>query len=73
MPILKKNMNPRTLAVDLPLAKKVGAVAVLTIRASIATLGTPPNAPYTKSRKSGSNPLVDSRQLLKAAKAKIRT
>ena len=71
-PVIKANLNPRTLAVDLPLAKKVGAAAVLTIRKSIVLLRTPANAPYTKAQKRGSNPLVDSRQLLKAAKAKIR-
>ena len=73
-PILKANLS--TLArwpLICLLAKKLGAAAVLTIRKSIVTLRTPANAPFTKAQKRGSNPLIDSRQILKSVKAKIRT
>lgn len=70
-PLLKTRLNVRTLAVDRVLAKQIGDTAADTLKASYIRLRTPGNKPSTLTLKQGSNPLVDTRHLVKAIKSRV--
>ena len=59
VPIIKEHMDPKTLAVDRPLARKLGEGMLGRIKKSITTLRTPKNAPSTIAAKGSTNPLID--------------
>lgn len=58
-PILRANLDPKTMAVERPLAGKLGSAFQKLIQQSITILRDPPNAPSTKQRKGSSNPLIN--------------
>ena len=58
-PILVANINPKTMALDVKTAGKIGLAMQGRIQRSITTLRTPANAPSTIAAKKSSNPLLD--------------
>ena len=70
-PIIKANLDPKTLAIDRPLAGKLGTAMKGRIQKSITTLRTPPNAPSTIKAKGSSNPLIDEGFMRKSVTYKI--
>lgn len=63
MPVLKKGIDPRDMALDHITAAKLGLVMQARVQRSITDLSSPPNAPSTTAPrplgKGSSNPLID--------------
>ena len=57
-PVLVKNIDPRTMALDRKTAGKLGEVMLGRIQRSIVTLREPANAPSTIRLKKSDNPLI---------------
>ena len=72
IPLLKSDVSfRRTLSVDRVLAKRIGDTAADTLKTSYQRLQTPANKPSTLRLKRGSNPLLDTRHLVKAIKSRV--
>ena len=75
VPIIKYNLDPKTLAIDRPLAGKLGTAMKGRIQKSITVLRTPANAPSTTAPrprgKGSSNPLIDTGFMRKSVTYKI--
>ena len=61
--ILKREVDPKTMAVTPRIAEIMGRHAQQQIRDGMAQLRVPPNTPHTLERKEGDNPLLDSKKL----------
>ena len=59
LPVLKAQVDPKTLAVDRVTAGHVGNVMKTMIQQEIRDLREPPNSPRTIELKGSSNPLID--------------
>ena len=70
-PVMVKNINPRTMALDRKTAGKLGQVMQGRIQRSITTLRDPANAPSTIAQKGSSNPLLDTGTLRKSTTYRI--
>ena len=70
-PLLKTRLNVRTLAVDRVLAKQIGDTAAGVLKASYVRLQSPGNKPSTLLKKRGSNPLLDTKTLIKSLKSRV--
>ena len=72
VPLLKSDVSfRRTLAVDRVLAKQIGDTAAGVLKASYVRLQSPGNKPSTLLKKRGSNPLLDSKTLIKSLKSRV--
>ena len=61
----------RTLVLDRPFAKRIGETAADVLKASYVRLRSPGNKPSTLLKKSGSNPLLDTKTLIKSLKSRV--
>ena len=59
LPVLKADVDPRTMVVTRRTASKVGLVGQGIIQRQIVLLREPPNAPSTIENKGSSNPLIN--------------
>ena len=70
-PILTKLLDPRKMAVSRAEAKAFGNAAAEVVKRSYEALSSPANAAATLKKKSGSSPLIDKGELIKAIKSRV--
>ena len=71
-PIVRQRVNPLTMAVDDGLAEAVGAAAAAEVAVVIRSFSEPANRPGTVRQKGRRDPLVDTGELARAPKFKVR-